>query len=101
MKLVFSRAAKADLANIWDYTVAKWSADQATRYIRNIQDACSAIAAGERSTQSAEYIRAGYRKAHVGRHTLYLIPHDDGIEIIRILHQSMDVEDKFGYDAAV
>jgi toxin ParE1/3/4 len=37
-------------------------------------------------------IRAGYRKYYVGRHLIFYRMAQDGIKIIRILHDSMDIE---------
>ena len=33
-------------------------------------------------------IRAGYRKFYEGRHVIYYVAIDDGVEIVRILHVS-------------
>jgi plasmid stabilization system protein ParE len=38
------------------------------------------------------YIRKGYRVYHVGRHLIFYRQKSPGIEIIRILHDRMDVE---------
>ena len=43
-------------------------------------------------SRSAEEIRAGYRKVTVGSHVMFFRMQSDVVEIIRILHQSMDVE---------
>ncbi|MDE0007814.1 MAG: type II toxin-antitoxin system RelE/ParE family toxin [Gammaproteobacteria bacterium] len=61
-----SPAARADLEEIWDYTVGHWGETQAERYIRNIQRACEALGGGTLVSRSAGDIRAGYRKAAVG-----------------------------------
>ncbi len=96
-------AAQADLGAIWDYTAQTWGAAQAESYVRAIVSTCDALVQGSRSSQSAEHIRPGYRKAASGRHMIYFKPSspvltDDrtqGIDVIRILHQRMDVPDKF------
>jgi toxin ParE1/3/4 len=41
-------------------------------------------------------IRKGYRVYHVGRHLIYYRPKPTGIEIIRILHDRMNVETHLG-----
>lgn len=93
---MLTRAAEADLANIWDYTVEAWGFDQAHVYTLNVKAACQGLCSGERPSQSAVHIRAGYRKALVGRHTLYFEIQGNRIVIVRILHQSMDVGQQFG-----
>ena len=88
---VLSPAAQADLDGIWDYTAARWNADQADRYINGIRDACYDLAAGKRVSRPVD-VREGYRKLLVGSHTLFFKPDAAGlIVIVRVLHQRMDV----------
>ena len=86
-----SPAARADIEEIWDYTVRHWSKAQAERYTRDSRDACEALGDGTLPGRSAEYIRAGYRKAAVGSHALFYRVRADVVEVVRILHRSMDV----------
>ena len=46
---------------------------------------------GRVSSLTAEDIRSGYRKTACGSHMIYFRQDGDDIEVIRILHQSMDV----------
>ncbi|MDP0500303.1 MAG: type II toxin-antitoxin system RelE/ParE family toxin [Verrucomicrobiota bacterium JB022] len=41
---------------------------------------------------SCAYVRVGYRKYPVGRHVIYYRVQPDALEVVRILHQRMDVE---------
>ena len=86
-----SPAARADLESIWDYTVTHWGEAQAEDYTRKIQAACEALSKGTIITRSAEDIREGYRKVTVGSHVIFFRIQSGVVEIIRILHQSMDV----------
>ena len=86
-----SPAARADLEEIWDYTVERWGEAQAERYIRDIQKACEALSGGALVSRSAGDIRAGYRKAAVGSHVIYFRARSDPVQIVRILHRRMDV----------
>jgi toxin ParE1/3/4 len=89
---LLSPAAQADLAGIWDYTVRHWGEAQADRYILAIRDACAALAEGRRKGQPIDIIRPGYRKLAVGSHVLFFRITDAGqIDVMRILHQRMDV----------
>ena len=85
-------AARADLESIWDYTATHWGEEQAEDYTRNIQAACEALSKGKMVSRSADDIRQGYRKVAVGSHVMFFRMQSGGVEIIRILHQSMDVE---------
>ena len=82
-----SPAARADIGEIWDYTVRHWGEAQAERYTRNIRDACEALGDGTLSGRSAEDIRAGYRRTAVGSHVMFYRVHADVVEIIRILRR--------------
>ena len=83
--------AEADLEAIWAYTARQWSVDQAEVYTNDIFDLFEDIAAGKKAGRPA-LVREGYFKAFVGKHTIYFRIQGELIVIIRILHQSMDVE---------
>ena len=85
-------AARADLDDIWDYSETNWGTVQAETYVRAIDAACRGLHTGASVSQSADNIREGYRKAYVGRHVLFYRQGDDGIVIVRILHQRMDIK---------
>ena len=91
-RYALSPAAQSDLDSIWDYSLRHWGEAQAETYTRSIQAACEALAKGTLVSRSAEEIRAGYRKAAVGSHVMFFRIRDDVVEIMRILHQSMDVD---------
>lgn len=95
-KLVFSAPAIAEINAIWDYTFDKWGIAQADEYSRLIEVACDGLASGTQSGASAEHIRAKYRLLHAGKHTIYFRVTETEIEIVRVLHQSMDVGIQFG-----
>ncbi len=82
--------AQSDLASIWDYTVTRWSAEQAEKYIRQIAEAMAAVGDDPERGRGCEDIRAGYRKYSVGAHVLFYRTTKQGVEIVRILHQRMD-----------
>jgi toxin ParE1/3/4 len=85
-------AAKDDLAEIWDYTSEQWGDEQADRYVRDITDACQALADERRHGRPINEIRHGYFKLAVGSHFLcYRITTEGATEIVRILHQRMDI----------
>ena len=87
-----SPAAEADVNEIWDYSEERWGGPQAARYVRDIDATCTGIAEGRIHSLSAEAIRPGYRKAACGSHMIYFRQDGDDIEVVRILHHSMDVD---------
>jgi toxin ParE1/3/4 len=90
---VLSPAAHADLDQIWAYTSERWDDDQAEAYLREIQQAIERIVDNPMIGRACDEVRRGYRKHAVGSHTLYYrIVGGDVINVVRILHQRMDVD---------
>jgi toxin ParE1/3/4 len=88
---VLSPAAKADLASIWQYTTGRWNIEQADRYLLEINTACKALAKGQRTGRSIDKARSGYKKLSVGSHFVVYRTVDNSIDVVRILHQRMDI----------
>ncbi len=86
-----SNKAKADLMGIWDYTESRWGEQQADRYYRDIFRTIVLLADGERQGRKVD-VRGGYLKYPVGKHHVYFRASGAGIDVIRILHQSMSAE---------
>ena len=87
----YSRAAKADLAKIWRYSVATWGAVQANSYARKLQAAGSEVSTGRRIGRKSS-AQDGIFKIRCGSHMIYYRMTEDEVEIIRILHGKQDVE---------
>jgi toxin ParE1/3/4 len=84
--------ARADLEGIWLYTAEHWSQNQADIYHGKIVDIMAALAAGRLKGRSVDYVRDGYLKYPAGSHFVFYKLDDSGIDVIRILHQQMDIE---------
>ena len=92
MGFALSPKARADLDGIWDYSAGRWGEDQADRYIHLLADAFSDLADGSIPGSNADHIRKGYFKLPVGSHVVfYRKSAAGGIEVVRVLHQRMDV----------
>lgn len=90
-----SPAARADLGEIWDYTASRWGAEQAERYVRALAAACQDLADQRKEGRAIDDIRAGYYKLAVGSHLLfYRLAGDGTIDIVRVLHQRMDIPER-------
>ena len=90
-ELVFSPRAQADLDEIWEYTADRWDVDQADSYVRDRVLACTAIASGRRMGRNAEDVRPGYFKITVVSHVVFYTENNGIMDVVRILHQQMDV----------
>lgn len=86
-----SPRARADVDGIWDYTAARWTEAQAVSYIQQIKAAVETIASQPGLGRSCDDVRVGYFKYRVGSHIMFYRLGIGGVEIIRILHERMDV----------
>ncbi len=91
--LHISPAALSDLEEIWIYTLKKWSKEQADRHYSLLIDEIEFLQSNYYTGKSAEYIRPGYRVSFVKSHIIfYKIVDDQKLEVIRILHQSVNID---------
>jgi toxin ParE1/3/4 len=98
-KYRISEKAISDLENIWLHTLNKWSREQADRYHNLIIDEINFIADHYELCRKMDYVRSGYRMSKVKSHLIFCKKHKDNIiEIIRILHQNMDIENRLKND---
>ncbi|MCP4565797.1 MAG: type II toxin-antitoxin system RelE/ParE family toxin [Bosea sp.] len=82
--------AQTDLEDIWSYTAMRWSAEQAESYHAAMIAAFEGLATGSKQGRSSD-VREGYFKYAVGSHLVFYQRSGVGIDIVRILHQHMDV----------
>lgn len=87
--VTYSPKAQQDISEIWDYTAETWGLDQADRYTDDIENTCVHLANGTKRGREVD-IRVGYLKYLVGKHFVFFRTVDTGIQVIRVLHQSMD-----------
>jgi toxin ParE1/3/4 len=91
-KYRISQQAIEDLENIWIYTLKKWSKEQADRYYNLIMEEIEFVADNFMTGKSAEQIRKKYRVTKVKSHLIFYRKTENNIiEIIRILHERMDI----------
>lgn len=88
-----TQKAKADLRGIAIYTEQRWGKGQRNMYLKQLDDAFWLLAKSPEAGKSCDDIRAGYRKFPQGSHVIfYRNGTDCPVEIVRILHESMDVD---------
>ncbi len=96
MNYKISQEANLDIENIWLYTYENWSLEQADRYIDLIIDEVEYLAENPESGKNYGHVRKGYFRSRVKSHFIFYKINDkkEVIEIIRILHQRMDIESR-------
>ena len=85
----YSRRAEDDLLDIGRYTLEAWGAEQADRYLSEIEACCQRLAENPEMGRSCGEIRRGLRKMLHRKHVVYYRPEADGVRVSRILHQGM------------
>jgi toxin ParE1/3/4 len=87
-----SRKALEDIDKIWIYTFEKWSTNQANYYYRLIYQEINFISENYESGKSIDEIKPGYRQVKIKSHLIIYKKGEDGVvEIVRVLHQKMDI----------
>jgi len=94
-KVILRQEAINDLNDIWEYTFKKWSEKQADKYYATIKIACNGI--GENPEIGKEYfaISRNLLGLKSGKHIIfYQSLSENKIEVIRILHERMDLKNR-------
>ncbi|GGD02870.1 type II toxin-antitoxin system RelE/ParE family toxin [Aureimonas glaciei] len=91
-RLRLNPKASADLDGIFLDTAVRWSSEQADRYIAEIDDAMRALARSPGLGQKVDDVRAGYYRYRAGSHLIFYRRVEPGIEVMRVLHQRMDID---------
>ena len=93
-KYSISRKAIADLDSIWDYTIERWSEEQANRYYQQISLSIQCLSnLPDFAVQEYTTIQPGLFGYHVGHHIIFFKRKEDGsIWVDRILHEMMDFQ---------
>ena len=94
-KVALRQRAIDDLNNIWFYTFEEWSEKQADKYYATLEFTCMQI--GENPQLGSEYkeISDNLLGLRTGKNIIfYQVISKDEIEIIRILHEQMDLKNR-------
>jgi toxin ParE1/3/4 len=90
-----SQKAYSDLLEIGRYTEKEWGRLKRLDYLQEINQCFLQIADTPETGSTCNDIRPGYRKFPKASHVIFYMQGDDGtVEIIRVLHKSMDIEAK-------
>jgi toxin ParE1/3/4 len=91
----FTNKAVYDLTQIWNYTLIKWSEDQADRYYYMLLENCKIISINPEIGKNYSTIAEDIFGLKAGRHLIfYRRINEKEVEIIRILHEQMDIKNR-------
>jgi toxin ParE1/3/4 len=88
-RLRFTERAESDLDSIAAHTAAEWGADQALRYLSELEACCSRLAEDRTSGRPYRALPR-YWRIEQGRHVVFFRRDQRGdVLVVRILHDRM------------
>lgn len=94
MAFFLTQKALGDLKAIARYTDIKWGRKQRNHYLQEMDACFHALAEKPDTGKACDDIIPGYRKQRVHKHMVFyrMLSNNLDIEIVRILHERMDIE---------
>lgn len=86
--------AEADLKAIGRHTLRRWGRKQRNKYLGEQDEAFRRLAGSPELGRRRDEIREGYLSLLKNKHVIFYRRHKDRVEIVRVLHQSMEVESR-------
>jgi toxin ParE1/3/4 len=96
MRLNLLPAARRDLARIWADTATRWDTAQADSYVLAINHRLEAIVDFPSSYPEYRSRHGTFRKAASGEHVIFYRSEPERVEVVRILHNRMDLDAQIG-----
>jgi toxin ParE1/3/4 len=94
-KYFLTNKAVEDLSEIWEYTYEVWSESQADIYYELLTDSFQEISKNPEIGKNYDEIDSAILGLRVGKHIVfYRVTKSTEIEILRILHQKMDLRNR-------
>lgn len=85
-----SEAADRDLTGIYRYSYRQFGVEQADAYLFALEQCFARLAQFPQLGRSIEHLRRGYFRFEHASHTVFYVRTEDGIRVIRVLHERMD-----------
>jgi toxin ParE1/3/4 len=98
MKFRLTRPAIRDLTEIGRYTRETWGEEQARRYRTAITARLKWLCRNKSLWRERPELREGVYTYTEQSHIIVFREYEEGIEILRVLHQRMDLVSHFGDD---
>ncbi len=86
--------AEADILDVWDF-IAEGSMDDADRWVDRLDEKLALWATQPLIGRLRDELAADLRSMPFGRYVVFFLPVVDGIDIVRVLHSSRDVDGLF------
>ena len=92
MPFQLTNKAYEDLRGIARYTEQTWGVEQRKKYLAQLDQSFHRVAENVGIGRNCDHIKADYHSLPVGMHLVFYRVDGATVTIVRILHQSMDVE---------
>lgn len=91
-KINFTKKAKIDLEEIWEYTYETWSEKQADKYYTELIEKCLELKKDFKQGRDYSILFQNLKGYKVKKHIIFYRLLDKGktVEVVRILHEKMD-----------
>lgn len=86
-------SAQTDLDDIAIYTKEQWGRGQARRYLARLRSDITGLARFPQMHPAYESRHGSFRKMASGEHLVFFLVHETTVEVVRVLHNRMDVEE--------
>jgi|TARA_R100001244_G_scaffold44182_8_gene39959 toxin ParE1/3/4 len=87
-------AAIADIEEIAEYTIERWGRNQGRSYVAALRKDIESLTEFALRYPLHETSKLNLRRMNSGHHLVFYLVTDQSVEIIRILHERMDVDDR-------
>lgn len=94
LKYELSKLAIRDLTSIWNYTAKNWSPNQADKYFKQIINEIEFICSNPEIGKSIKDVKENHRIIAIKSHLIIYKINSQKVFVDRILHQSMDIENR-------
>ena len=91
--ILYRPEAIADIEDIAEYTTERWGPSQARSYIAALRKDIESLTEFALRYPMHESSQLGLRRMNSGHHLVFYLVTDQTIDIIRILHERMDVDE--------
>ena len=83
--------AEADIFEIWDF-IADDSIEAADRWVDQLDEKFKLLATQAMLGRARDELESGVRSFPFGRHVIFYMPGDSGIDIVRVMHSARDID---------
>ena len=86
--------ARTDFRGIARFSQIRWGKEQRVKYLAALYSCFQQLSDNPLLGKDCSDILSGYRSYPCGSHTIFFRELHNGIEIVRILHKNMDMENR-------